>query len=302
MSQQKVLLCLGFGYSAAALAQRLGGRAKAGEWRILGTTRNSAKAAEMRRAGIEPIAAETLSIPAVRAAVEEATHLLHSAPPGADGDPAHLALGEAIGAARNLQWFGYLSTVGVYGDAGGAWVDEDSPLKAESGQALRRVEAEAAWRKLAETGLPLEIFRLSGIYGPGRSAFERLRGPEARIIEKPGQVFNRIHVADIAQVLEAAMDKPRAGAVYNLADDEPAEPGEVIRYAAGLLGVDPPPSVAFEEAELSPMAREFYSQVKRVANARIKQELGVELLYPTYREGLAAILDQMRAESAATTR
>jgi nucleoside-diphosphate-sugar epimerase len=189
----------------------------------------------------------------------------------------------------NLRWAGYLSTTGVYGDCGGAWVDEDSPLAPNVERARRRVEAEQAWRA---AGLPLHIFRLAGIYGPGRSAIDSVRAGTARRIVKPGQVFSRIHVEDIAQSVLASLDHPRPGAVYNLCDDDPAPPQEVIAYACRLLGVAPPPEIPWQQAlaTLSPMALSFYADSKRVRNDRMKAELGVTLAYPSYREGLRAIL------------
>ncbi|WP_260349055.1 SDR family oxidoreductase, partial [Alloyangia mangrovi] len=190
--------------------------------------------------------------------------------------------------APALDWVGYLSTTGVYGDHGGDWVDEDTPLTPTTARGKARAEAEAAWQAI--DGLPLHIFRLAGIYGPGRGPFEKVRQGTARRIVKPGQVFSRIHVEDIAQVLEASIRHPRPGAIYNLCDDDPAPPEEVLQHAAELLDLPPPPEVAFDAAEMSPMARSFYAENKRVRNDRIKDELGVTLLYPDYRAGLAALL------------
>jgi len=199
--------------------------------------------------------------------------------------------GPDIASRRELAWIGYLSTTGVYGDRQGGWVDEESALRPTGERGRRRVAAEAGWRALGQrAGLPAHVFRLAGIYGPGRSAFDALRAGRAQRIEKPGHVFSRIHVADIVQVLHASMARPRAGAIYNLCDDDPAAPADVIAHAAALLGVAPPPIVPFAEAKLSEMARSFYDDNKRVRNDRIKQELGVRLTYPDYRAGLAAIL------------
>jgi nucleoside-diphosphate-sugar epimerase len=218
-----------------------------------------------------------------------ATHLLTSVSPDAGGDPVLRALGaEVRAAAPRLAWAGYLSTTGVYGDRGGDWVDEDSALTPATSRGRWRVEAEAAWR--AVPGLPLHVFRLAGIYGPGRGPFEKLRAGTARRIVKEGQWFSRIHVDDIAQVLLASIGRPRPGAAYNLCDDDPAPPQDVIGEAARLLGLPPPPLVPFEEAEMTPMARSFYAESKRVRNDRIKAELGVRLLHPDYRSGLRAIL------------
>jgi nucleoside-diphosphate-sugar epimerase len=203
------------------------------------------------------------------------------------------AAGEEIAAhARHIAWAGYLSTTGVYGDHGGDWVDEDTPLHPTTERGRRRVSAETAWRALArDTGLPLHIFRLAGIYGPGRGPFEKVRNGTARRIIKPGQVFSRIHVEDIAQVLAASIARPNAVRAYNVCDNDPAPPQDVIAYAAELLGMPLPPEVPFDEANLGPMAASFYAESKKVPNDRIKDELGVQLLYPTYREGLWAVLE-----------
>jgi nucleoside-diphosphate-sugar epimerase len=221
------------------------------------------------------------------------THLLHSIPPGPESDPVLEHYREEIAKLSSLEWIGYLSTVGVYGDQEGRWVDETIAPRPNSARTEARVEAEQAWLEFgAETGVPVQIFRLAGIYGPGRSVFDKLRTGTARRVKKDGQVFSRIHVEDIASVLEASIARPRPGAIYNVADDEPAAPGEVVAYAAELIGVEPPPEVAFDEADLTPMARSFYEGSRRIANARIKSELGVTLRYPTYREGLAALLSR----------
>jgi nucleoside-diphosphate-sugar epimerase len=273
-----VLLTLGHGYSAAALAATLP------DWRRLGTTRSPERAAAMRAAGVAPL--DWADVAAVDAAIAAASHILVSLPPDADGDPVLARHRPALAAARPA-WLGYLSTTGVYGDRAGGWVDEASPLAPVGERGRRRVAAEAAW---AATGLPVHHFRLAGIYGPGRSALDRLRAGTARRIVKPGQVFSRIHVADIAAALAASIARPDPGRAYNLADDEPAPPEDVIEFAAGLLGLPVPPAVAFEDADLGPMARSFYAESKRVANDRIKRELGLRLAYPDYRRGLAAIL------------
>jgi nucleoside-diphosphate-sugar epimerase len=196
--------------------------------------------------------------------------------------------------ASRLDWLGYLSTTGVYGDARGDWVDESAPLTPATERGRRRVNAEASWSAIPD--LPLHIFRLAGIYGPGRGPFAKVRDGTARRIIKPGQVFSRIHVEDIAQVLEASMLNPEAGTVFNLCDDDPAPPQDVIAHAADLLDMEIPPETPFEEADLSPMARSFYSESKRVRNDRIKTDLGVTLKYPDYRAGLAAVLAAERAK------
>jgi nucleoside-diphosphate-sugar epimerase len=196
-----------------------------------------------------------------------------------------------VAALPDLAWIGYLSTVGVYGDAKGAWVDEESPVRPLTERSLRRAEAERAWLDLgARTGRRVEVFRLAGIYGPGRSVIDSLRAGTARRISKPGQVFNRIHVDDIARVLAAAIDRDTGLGVFNVGDDEPAPPEDVVAYAAELMGLPVPPTVAFEAAGLSRVAASFWSECKRVRNERIRRQLEVQLMYPTYREGLRSLV------------
>ncbi|TVR10752.1 MAG: NAD-dependent epimerase/dehydratase family protein [Salinarimonadaceae bacterium] len=223
--------------------------------------------------------------------VAAADALLVSIPPGDDGDPVLAAFGQEIAASPRLSWIGYLSTIGVYGDHAGGLVDEATPTEASSPRAAARIAAEREWLALgARAGKAVQIFRLAGIYGPGRGAVEQLRRGVARRIVKPGQVFNRIHVEDIARTLDASLARPCAGAIYNVCDDEPAPPQDVVAYAAELMGVPAPRETPFEEADMSPMARDFYASCKRASNARIREELGVDLAFPTYREGLAAIV------------
>jgi nucleoside-diphosphate-sugar epimerase len=291
------LLAFGLGYSAQALAKRLAARG----WNIAGTVRDDANAERLRRQGygIVRFAGEPDDA-AVAELLPGTTHLLLSIPPGHEGDPVLAQYGPALAALGALAWVGYLSTVGVYGGQDGALVDESVAPEPHNERGHARVEAERAWLDFgAKAGKPVQIFRLAGIYGPGRSALDKLKAGTARRIVKPGQVFNRIHVEDIASVLEASMARPRAGAIYNVADDEAAAPDAVVTYAAELAGLPPPPEVPFEQAELTPMARSFYGNSRRVSNARIKSELGVSLRYPTYREGLAAIVaeETARAES-----
>lgn len=278
------LLSLGHGYSASALARRLGSG-----WRVIGTTRAPEKAARLRQEGVEPLIwpGESLS-PALSAA----THLLVSIAPDAAGDPVLAAHGAEIAAAApHLAWAGYLSTTGVYGDHQGSWVDEETPLAPTTARGRQRVLAEAQWQALAAASdLPLHIFRLAGIYGPGRGPFEKVRNGTARRILRENQFFSRIHVEDIAAVLAASIARPDPGAVYNVADDDPSPPEEVLAEAARLLGLPLPPEVPFDAAEMTPLARSFYAESKRVRNDRIKQALGVRLAYPDYRVGLAALL------------
>ncbi|RYE86895.1 MAG: SDR family oxidoreductase [Hyphomicrobiales bacterium] len=222
----------------------------------------------------------------------KATHVILSIPPDEHGDPVLNHHRASLDRATKLEWIGYFSTVGVYGDFGGAWIDESASTGPINRRSRQRVESEEAWRAYAGSrGLPLLILRLAGIYGPGRSAFDKLRNGTARRIVKPGQVFNRIHVEDIGRVTAMAAARKLAG-TFNLADDEPAPPQDLVTYAARLMGVPPPPETLFEEAEMTDMARSFYSDNKRVSNKAIKQALGIELLYPTYREGLDAIARQ----------
>jgi nucleoside-diphosphate-sugar epimerase len=276
------LLSFGHGYSARALARRLLPQG----WTVLGTTRNPDKARALKAEGITPILWPDGDL---RGALSKASHILCSAGPEADGDPVLALLRDQIArAAPRLEWVGYLSTTGVYGDHQRGWVDEDTPLTPSTRRGGMRVEAEQAWQSLP--GLPLHIFRLAGIYGPGRGPFEKVRNGTARRIIKPGQVFSRIHVDDIAQVLEASTHRPRPGAIYNLCDDDPAPPQDVIGHAAELLGLPLPPEVPFDQADLTPMARSFYAESKRVRNDLIKTELGVKLLHPDYRHGLRALL------------
>ncbi len=288
------LSSFGLGYSAETLARRL---ARKG-WSIAGTARDATNIERLRTQGYavgrftgEP---DNPEIPRLLAGT---THLLLSIPPGVEGDPVLRHYRDQIAALSTLDWIGYLSTVGVYGDHADAVVDETTPPRPNSERTKARVVAESDWLALGEEiGQPVQVFRLAGIYGPGRSALDKIVAGTARRVVKPGQVFNRIHVEDIATVLEASMARPRAGGIYNVADDEPAAPDEVIAYAADLLGVAPPPAVPFAEAELTPMARSFYGDSRWVSNARIKSELGVRLAYPSYRAGLSSLLAMQRSQ------
>ena len=281
----KVLLVFGHGYSGAALAARLIPKG----WRVIGTTRDAGRVAAIAATGVEPLVwpGDDLG-----PALAEASCVLVSAGPDDDGDPVLRKFAARISEVSDrIDWLGYLSTTGVYGDHGGGWVDETTPLAPSTLRGAARMKAEAGWQALTRAaGLPLHIFRLAGIYGPGRGPFEKLRSGTARRIIKPGQVFSRIHIDDIAQVLEASITRPDPGAVYNVCDDDPAPPQDVIAHAATLLGLPLPPELDFETADLSPMARSFYAESKRVRNDRIKNELGVRLIHPTYRAGLAALL------------
>lgn len=278
------LLSFGHGFSAKALVKEL----PVG-WQVSGTTRSEEKAEALRETGVHPVIWPGADLGPL---LEVATHILVSAGPGPEGDPVlNMAEDQIAGVAGQLEWVGYLSTTGVYGDHQGGWIDEATPLTPSTKRGQLRVNAEARWQTLAEkAGLPLHIFRLAGIYGPGRGPFAKVRAGTARRIIKENQVFSRIHVEDIAQVLLASIQKPRPGAVYNLCDDDPAPPQDVIAYAAELLGLPIPEAVSFETADMTPMARSFYAESKRVRNELIKTELGVQLRYPDYRTGLKALL------------
>jgi nucleoside-diphosphate-sugar epimerase len=268
------LFCFGLGYSAVALALRL---IKQG-WTVTGTSRTGGDGT-IAFDGTKPIAAQHF---------EKVTHLLASVPPGETGDPVLNCHAQDLKQiAPQLRWAGYLSTTGVYGDRHGEWVDETSPLAPSTTRGHRRLAAETAWMEL---GLPLHIFRLAGIYGPGRNQLVSILDGTAKRIVKKGQIFSRIHVEDIAGVLEASIEKPNPGRAYNVCDDEPCPPQDVVAFAAQLLRRPAPPEIAFENADLSPMAKSFYAESKRVSNKRIKEELGYRLIYPTYREGLTALL------------
>jgi nucleoside-diphosphate-sugar epimerase len=280
------LFCFGLGYTAVALARAL----LAQGWRVTGTCRDPAHAAALAQRGATPLLFDRAHpVVDLDRHLQSATHLMSSVPPDETGDPVLDVHARAVAAASpHLAWIGYLSTTGVYGDRDGGWVDETSTLTPTGERGRRRVAAEAQWRALPQAA---HLFRLAGIYGPGRSALDTVRKGEARRIVKPGQVFSRIHVDDIVQVLRASMARPDPSAAYNVCDDDPADPKAVIEFACELLGVAPPPEVPFAEAQLSPMARSFYADNKRVRNDRIKRDLGVVLRYPSYREGLSALLE-----------
>ncbi len=283
------LLCLGMGYSARALAMRL----SAEGWRITGSTTREEGLARITDAGWNGVFFDGTSHggAALHEAITNATHVVVSAAPDERGDPVLRQLAGHIAMADAITWIGYLSTIGVYGDAQGAWIDETAPLQPTSQRSRQRADAEQVWLDFARTSdARIQIFRLAGIYGPGRSAIDNLREGSARRIIKPGQVFNRIHVDDIAGTLMAAIATPKARhAIYNVTDDEPAPPQDVVAYAAGLLGLPVPPDIPFDQAPLSPMGLSFYAENKRVSNARLKGDLGYVFRYPTYRVGLAAL-------------
>jgi nucleoside-diphosphate-sugar epimerase len=277
--------CFGLGYTAGFLAREL---AAAG-WEVAGTNREGEARGDLANIKLYPFTrGAPLSEPGV---FHRATHILISVPPDEVGDPVLAEHERHLAALSTLQWLGYLSTTGVYGDRGGGWVDEDSALAPIGERGRRRVAAEKQWLDLRHRyGLPVHVFRLAGIYGPGRNALDTVRQGRAKRIDRPGQVFSRIHVADIVQVLRASLRQPAPGAVYNVCDDDPAPPEAVIAYACELLGVPPPRLVPLDQAALSSMARSFYDDNKRVSNRHIKESLGVCLRYPSYRDGLLTLL------------
>ncbi len=285
--EQRNLFCFGLGYTACRLAQRLIGAG----WRIAGTTRDDDKSAALRSLGIEVrVTSDGGFGPRLAEALRGVSHVLVSVPPDGDGDPVTGSHDADIAGCPGLRWLGYLSSTAVYGDRAGGWVDEATPPAPSGETGRRRLAAEQAWLALwRERGVPVHVFRLAGIYGPGRCALDRVRAGTARRIVKPGHVLSRIHVDDIAAVLAASMARPRPGAVYNLCDDRPASGAEVTAFAAELLGVAPPPETPFDAADVSPESRRFFADDRRVRNVLIKRELGVTLRYPDYRAGLRAI-------------
>lgn len=284
------LFCFGLGYTAMALGRRMN---TTQGWRVSGTCRKPARRAALGALGIEAALFDGTAPMDRPELLADATHVLLSIPPDDMGDPAYRHHAEDLAKAGKLEWVGYLSTTGVYGDRAGGWVDETSELRATSDRGRRRIEAEAKWLDWGtETGIPVQLFRLAGIYGPNRSAADQVRAGTAKRIDRPGHLFSRIHVEDAATVLAASIAKPRAGGIYNVCDDEPAAPADVVAYVCELLGIEPPPLVPFEAAweEMSPMARSFWADDRRVRNGRIRDELGVALAYPDYRIGMRAVL------------
>jgi nucleoside-diphosphate-sugar epimerase len=285
------LLVFGLGYTASRFVALHGSRFAT----VTGSVRSDAKAARLARPGLtmRVLSPETVD-PALPDDIAEADAILVSIPPGSEGDPVLARFAAAIAAAPRLRWIGYLSTIGVYGDQGGAWIDETAPVNPTSLRTEQRVAAENGWLDLGRaSGKSVQIFRLAGIYGPGRSPLQKVLDGTARRLVKPGQVFNRIQVDDIAAVLAASLERPQPGAIYNVTDDEPAPPQEVVTFAADLAGVEPPPEEPFVAATLTPMARSFYGENKRVRSRRLRTELGVTLAFPTYREGLRALASEL---------
>ena len=279
------LFVFGLGYSASRFIAQHGGQFTgiAGTVRTAGQMATLAQSPAVETLVFNPGAAD----PRITDHLANADLLLVSVPPGADGDPVLQAFGARI-AASGVRRIVYLSSVGVYGDHQGAWIDETAPVHGE-GRRKARIDAEDAWRAIA--GNRTTILRIAGIYGPGRNALENLKAGKAHRIVKPGQVFNRIHADDITAAIAAAFEHPQTG-IWNLCDDEPAPPQDVVTFAAALMGMTPPPEQNFDDAEMSPMARSFYASNNRISNARLKRELGVKLAFPTYREGITALWQQ----------
>jgi nucleoside-diphosphate-sugar epimerase len=288
------LICFGFGYSAEHFVATYGAKFD----RIIGTVRGSERAAILNAYDAGRLQAlvfdGTQPSPELNSAIAEADYVLVSVPPGENGDPVLAACGDVLSDAENLREIVYLSTIGVYGDCGGQWVDEDTQPKPDSGRGGARLVAERDWQSLGRrSGAGVAVLRLAGIYGPGQNALVQIARGKARRVLKPGQIFNRIHAADIAQAIDAAFARHASG-IFNVADDAPSPPGDPIVFAAQLLGVAPPPEIPFAQAApaMSPMALSFWQECRRVRNDKLKRELGVVLRYPTYREGLSALFEE----------
>ncbi len=287
---QPHLLCFGLGYTGKVLAHRL----LEMNWRVSGTVRDLGAVRQSIPDGVAvlPFGGQSSETEQIAKALQSATHVLSTVPTGENGDPVIAAMKDELAENANLEWVGYLSTTGVYGNTGGTIVDETTPTNPSGDRGARRVKAENQWSDLFKSyGLPVHIFRLPGIYGPGRSVLDQIRHGKPRRILKPGHKFNRIHVDDIAETLIASMARPNPGSVYNVCDNTPAEPSDVTAYACKLMEIEPPPLIPFEEVEnsMSPMGRSFWHDNRRVSNELIKSELGVQLRYPNYKVGLDAI-------------
>jgi nucleoside-diphosphate-sugar epimerase len=290
-----MLICFGLGYSAQHFVEAFGQKFD----RIVGTARSAERAAALHAHPLGRLKALIFDgsspTPDLRGAIAEADAALVSVPPDDNGDPVLRACGEVLAHARRLRAIVYLSTIGVYGDRGGAWVDEATTPQPGAARSRERLAAEQAWLDFgARRGVAVAILRLAGIYGPGQNALVQIAGGKARRIVKPGQVFNRIHVGDIAQAIDAAFTR-RASGIFNVADDEPTPPADPIVFAAQLMGIEPPPEIPFDQTAptMSPMALSFWQECRRVKNDKLKRELGVGLRYPTYREGLRALFEEL---------
>lgn len=282
------LFIFGIGYTGEFVARHFLSRCEG----VSGTVRSRDRAKILCDAGVKTLVFGPEHRDAgIASELAASNAVLVSIPPTAGGDPVLATFAQEIAAARHLNWIGYLSTVGVYGDHNGAWVDEETPTNTANERSRQRRLAEREWLALGEQqGIPVQIFRLASIYGPGRNQFVQLAAGTAQRVVKPGQVFNRVHVEDIVTVIAAAMDRPQGGAIYNVTDDTPAPPQDVVAFAASLSGLEPPPVIDFADAQLTPVSGSFFAENKRVRNHRLHDRLGVELRYPSYREGLAALL------------
>ncbi len=291
------LFCFGLGYTARRLASRL---LQEG-WRLSGTCRDEGQRLDLVARGIAAYLFDRdRPLADIRSLLASVTDVLSSVPPDEAGDPVLACHGDALASASGLRWIGYLSTTGVYGDTGGAVADESAPLRPTTPRSQRRAQAEAAWLALhREHQLPAHVFRLAGIYGPGRNVVQQVLAGDAKRIDRPGHLFSRVHVDDIVTVLRTSMARPDPGQIYNVCDDEPATPADVVAYACELLGRPAPPLIPFEQAapRMSPMALSFWQDSRRIDNGRIKRELGVRLTYPSYREGLAAIVSDLSSDA-----
>jgi dTDP-D-glucose 4,6-dehydratase len=284
------LFCFGLGFSSQALARRLISK----NWLVSGTSRNNKLRESIKKLGISVYSYDGNQIsPDIYDAIHKATHVLISIPPQKSGDIVLQQFSSDIAKWKHLKWVGYISSTAVYGDTKGTWVDETSPLKPINSRGYQRMEAENAWIKIFKKhDLPVIIFRCVGIYGPGRNLLVSVRQSRARNIIKPGLVFSRIHVEDLAQTLEASIQCPQPGEIYNVSDDLPTSPSEAVEYACSLLNIESPSPIPYESAKLTDIVRDFYQANKRVSNKKIKKELGVKLLYPDYRVGLNALLNE----------
>lgn len=287
----KHLFCFGYGYCCDYLAHDLIGSGQG--WQISGTTRDRDKRDSLRKRGIKSYIFDIgKPLPDALYILRDATHILISTPPDDEGDPTFTTCAQDILKLPNIEWIGYLSTTGAYGDRAGGLVDETAEIRPSTIRGSRRAKAEKQWLSLFQSHqLPVHVFRLAGIYGPGRSALDSVRAGVARRIDKPGHAFSRIHVEDIVQVLKASMVKPAPGEIYNLCDDEPVPSHIVIDYACQLLGLPSPPLIPFEKADLAPITLSFYADNKRICNNKIKESLGVDLKYKNFRDGLKACLE-----------
>jgi nucleoside-diphosphate-sugar epimerase len=283
------LFCFGLGFAAQVFAKRM----RAQDWTISGSCRAIDEKDSLKELSVFPFDGTHVT-EEICDVLSKATHLLISIPPQPSGDVVLQNFSSQIAECKNIKWIGYISSTGVYGDTQGKWVNESSPLQPETELNVRRMEAENGWLSMVkENGCPVMIFRCAAIYGLGRNLLLSVKEGRARRIEKPGLVFSRTHVEDLAQTLEASIKNPRPGGIYNVSDDEPSSPSEAVEYACKLLNMAPPPLIPFESAELSEIARGFYQTCKRVGNKKIKEELGVKLKYPDYRSGLDAIFKTM---------